>query len=386
MGVYVSDARAATVRAHTEFMSGKISIAFALAGLALPVMLLASGAADDASAVLHGTAAAYEKASSFELTASLTVKVPRQDVLITTAQTAVYAAGAMLPADAPIPVLEIEAVGGSLVYRNSAGQELKPDAGLSLRIESFPFTSLDAIDKRVISARALPDETLRAGGESMLCAVIEALYEKRTLFDGGSGRQVRLWIEKKTSLVRQASYERAWSNGGLAQWTVRVEKMTLDQPPPRWAIEQAASMKGREEAKWIGQPVPDFSMMSLDGQTVKLAALGGKVVLLDFWATWCGPCREEMPLVEKLREELKSRGVEIWGVTDESPDVARRWLAERKRSLPTLVDADRTLFRHYAIENIPVLIVIRGDGKVSNYVVGLRAERELRADIAKAME
>ena len=144
--------------------------------------------------------------------------------------------------------------------------------------------------------------------------------------------------------------------------------------------------KGREEPKWVGQAVPEFSMKALDGRSVSLAALRGKVVVLNFWATWCGPCREEMPLLEELREELKPRGVEIWGVTDEPPHVARRWLAERKRTLPTLIDGGRKLFRHYAIESIPVLIVMRGDGKVSTYVVGLRGERDLRADIAKAME
>ncbi len=127
-------------------------------------------------------------------------------------------------------------------------------------------------------------------------------------------------------------------------------------------------------------------MKTLDGATQSLAALRGRVVVLNFWATWCGPCREEMVLVERLRDELKSQGVEILGVTDEQPEAARRWLADRKRSLPTLIDAERTLFRHYAIESIPVLIIIRRDGKVSSYVVGLRGERDLRADIAKAME
>ncbi len=155
---------------------------------------------------------------------------------------------------------------------------------------------------------------------------------------------------------------------------------------PQWAVEKAVLFRGREEVKWIGQQVPEFSLKTVDGRTVSLTALRGRIVLLDFWATWCGPCREEMPLIEKLRDEMMAQGVEVWGVTDEPPDVARRWLTERKRSLPTLIDTNHMLFRHYAIEAIPVLIVIRPDGKVSTFVVGLRNERDLRADIAQAMK
>jgi peroxiredoxin len=368
-------------------MSERSNIALAIAaGVLLPVAPVAVSGTEDASEVLERTAAAYEKARSFELTASLTVKVPGKDVIITTTQRAAYAAGAMLPADAPVPVLSVGTAGGPTVFRNSAGQDLGSYAGGGFPIGVFPFDSLDAADKRVISAYTLPDETLVMGEESIPCAVVEAIYAKRTPFNGGSGRAVRLWIERKTWLVRQARYEREWSKGELATWTARVEKMTVDQPPPQWAWDSAEHLKGVEQQKWVGQAAPEFSMKSLDGRTVSRDALRGKVVLLDFWATWCGPCREEMPVMEKLGEELKSRGVEVWGVTDERADVARQWLAERKRTLPTLLDADGTLFRHYGIERIPVIMVIRGDGRVSSYVVGLRSERDLRADIAKAME
>ncbi len=252
-------------------------------------------------------------------------------------------------------------------------------------ITPFMFSSLDAIDKRVVSAHILPDETLVVGGETLPCAVVEVLYAKGTRLDQGSGKPVRFWIEKETSLVRQVTYEAEWRKGELARWTARVEKMTLNQPPPQWALERATLFRGREEMKWIGQEVPEFSLKSLDGRTIRLAALRGRVVLLDFWATWCGSCREEMPLIEKLRDEMTAQGVEVWRVTDEPPEVARRWLSERRRPLPTLIDANRILFRHYSIEAIPVLIIGR-DGKVSNFVVGLRSERHLRADIAKAMK
>jgi len=337
--------------------------------------------AGDPAAMLRPIAAVYEKMRSFEITASLSFKVPGRDLIVTSGQTAYYAGPAMLPADAPIPELDAMMVGGRSLFRNGAGQEVKPTG---FTVSGFPFTSLKVVDKRVISAWVLPDETLVVGGESIPCSVIEAVYDKRSEF--GRGRPIRLWIEKKTGYVRQAMYEAEWSGGESAQWTACVQKMIVDQPPPQTLLAQMEFMKGQENTKWVGQAAPDFNMKALGGHSVTLAGLRGKVVVLDFWATWCGPCREEMPLLEKLRAELKSQGVEIWGVTDEKPDVAQRWLANLKRTLPTLIDADHTLFRHYAIEKIPVLIVLRRDGTVSSFVVGLLGERDIRADITKAMQ
>lgn len=352
---------------------------------AVPALLLAFYAAADPAEVLRRTAETYANLQSFELSASLTVKVPGQDLLITTHQGEIYATGAMLPADAPVPLLVIGTSGGAPEFRGGAGEQIKARVD-GFGIASFPFSLLDVVDRRVITVRGLPDESLQIGPDSSSCTVIEVLYERRTPFDGMSGRPVRLWIEKGTFLVRQAVYEREWHRGELAKWTARVDKMVLNQPPPAWALEKSEIARGREEPKWVGQPAPGFSMRTLGGRTISLAALRGKVVVLNFWATCCGPCREEMPLLESLRDEMKSQGVEIWGVTNESPETARRWLADWKRSLPTLIDADGALVRQFAIESIPVLIVIRPDGKISTFVVGLRGARDLRADIMNAMK
>lgn len=92
----------------------------------MPIALLAFYAATgDPAELLRRTAAVYEEARSFELAASLSVKVPGEDLVITTGQTAVYAGAAMLPADAPVPILQIGTVGGKLIFRNSAGEAVK---------------------------------------------------------------------------------------------------------------------------------------------------------------------------------------------------------------------------------------------------------------------
>lgn len=358
--------------------------------LSLAFLLIAIFANDDPSEILRRTAKTYENLKSFELSKSLTIKVPGQDIIVSfqsTQLTEIYANSIMLPADSPVPVLESTVVKGFPVYLNSAGQEVQAKiAGYG--VSAFTFSALSAIDKRVVSARLLPDETLVIKDETVPCTVVEVLYEKSTNSNRGYGQPVRFWIEKRTSFVRQVSYQGELRKNEMAQCTARVEKMTVDQPPPEWAInfvmKKPEAFKGREETKWIGQEIPDLTLKTLDGKNTNLTELRGRVVLLDFWATWCGPCQQEMLILERLRDELKTQGIEIWGVTDEPPDVASKWLAERNRTLPTLIDTDHTLFRHYAIEAIPVLIVLRPDGKISNFVVGLRNERDLRADIAKA--
>ncbi len=354
--------------------------------IALPVVLLALFEAGNPVAVLHTTAAVYGKLRSFEIKASLSFKVPARDVIVTTGQAAYYADSSMLPPDSPVPVLQLRMSGGATTYRNSAGRTVKVEIGFGFNVPSFPFNYLDVVDTQIHSARALPDESLLLGGSSIPCTIIEAVYDKHSVF--GQGRPVRFWIEKKTGLVRQAKYEAELrTGGGVVEVTARVDSMTVDQPPPKAALDGMARMTwAHQETKWAGQAAPDFAMKSLDGQTVTLTELRGRVVVLDFWATWCGPCREEMQVLEKLRDDLKSKGVQIWGVTNEKPVDARRWLAEYKRKLPTLIDADNLLFRHYAIESIPALIVLRPDAKVSSFIVGLSSERDLREQIAKAAQ
>jgi len=353
--------------------------------IALQVVLLAFLGVDDPIQVLHRTAEVYEGLGSFEIHASLSFKVPNQDIVVTTRETAYYASSSMLPVDAPVPVLNLGRVGGgATTFRNSAGQEV---AGLhEFHIASFSFNTLDVVDKLVASARALGEEVLMVGDRPIKCAVIEAVYDKRSEF--GRGRPIRLWIDTRTWLVQQAKYMGEWHQGELTEWTAHVEKMTFNEPTPQSVIDAVSRRPGLTvvQTKWTGLPAPNFTLETLDGETVTLAGLRGKVVLLDFWATWCGPCREEMRLLEKLREELKPQGVEIWGVTDEKPEDAGRWLADHKRALSTLIDVRHELFQHFAIESVPVLIALRRDGTISSVIVGMRGERDLRADIAKATQ
>ena len=123
-----------------------------------------------------------------------------------------------------------------------------------------------------------------------------------------------------------------------------------------------------------GRPAPDFSLPGLDGQKVSLKDYRGKVVLVNVWATWCPPCVEEMPSMEKLYQELKGDGFEILAVSiDESgaKDVGP-FMKKHKLSFPALTDPEGTIKSIYKTTGVPESFVIDKDGTLLEIVIGPR--------------
>ena len=123
-----------------------------------------------------------------------------------------------------------------------------------------------------------------------------------------------------------------------------------------------------------GLPAPNFSLPDLDGKMVSLSDYRGKVVLLNIWATWCPPCVEEMPSMEKLYQELQAEGFEILAVSiDESgaQDVLP-FMKKHKLSFPALIDSRGTLKGLYQTTGVPESFIIDKDGMLVEKVIGPR--------------
>jgi peroxiredoxin len=129
----------------------------------------------------------------------------------------------------------------------------------------------------------------------------------------------------------------------------------------------------------------DFTLKDVDsGEKVRLMDLRGKVVLLDFWATWCGPCRRELPTVEKLHRELKDKGLVVLTINDESPAKARSFVHGKKYTFPVLDDSKREVHARYHVHAIPTLVVFDKKGKMVSYSTGTKGEESLRRLLARA--
>ena len=136
----------------------------------------------------------------------------------------------------------------------------------------------------------------------------------------------------------------------------------------------------------VGQAPPDFTLKNLAGDDVSLSDFQGKIVVLDFWATWCGPCRQEIPMLVSLYEEFRDRGLVVVGVgLDKDGAKALAPFAESNRvSYPVLV-GDQALGRTYKVTAIPSTYVIGRDGTIVSKHVGFdpAVASALRADVER---
>jgi cytochrome c biogenesis protein CcmG, thiol:disulfide interchange protein DsbE len=133
---------------------------------------------------------------------------------------------------------------------------------------------------------------------------------------------------------------------------------------------------------------PDFSFVSLDGALVSSAELQGEVVVLNFWATWCLPCRLEMPSLQKLHEDFAEDGVRVVGLATDagSEQPIREFLSERRISYPVgrASTAHRQAFG--GIPGIPTTFIIDREGVIRHRVVGYFAPPALRAAVSRLLE
>ncbi len=122
----------------------------------------------------------------------------------------------------------------------------------------------------------------------------------------------------------------------------------------------------------IGQPAPEFTLVDLHGRTWRLADLRGKVVFLNFWATWCPPCREEMPAMVRLRSMLADRPfVMVTVLVNDQPEKARRFLAKvGGEDLPVLLDPEGAVGNAYGITGVPETYIIDRQGVLRKKYIG----------------
>lgn len=140
----------------------------------------------------------------------------------------------------------------------------------------------------------------------------------------------------------------------------------------------------------VGKPAPDFTLAVAAngdaGARMQLAELKGRPVVIDFWASWCGPCAVQAPILDRLARKYEGRGLVVLGVNiDDPPAIAKEYARRKGLSYPILVDPNDQAAAMYGVSKLPSLIVVDRQGNVSSFMTGLVDEPSLDEVIAAAM-
>jgi peroxiredoxin len=136
-----------------------------------------------------------------------------------------------------------------------------------------------------------------------------------------------------------------------------------------------------------GKPAPDFSLAATDGKTVKLSNFRGKAVLLNFWATWCEPCKVEMPWFVELQTKYGPQGLQVLGVAmdDSSPKEIAEFAKKMGVNYPVVIGKEAVGDQYGGIPYLPSTFYISREGKVIDKIYGLVSRSEIEADVRRAL-
>lgn len=131
----------------------------------------------------------------------------------------------------------------------------------------------------------------------------------------------------------------------------------------------------------VGSIAPGFTLKSNAGKNLKLGDLRGQVVMINFWATWCGPCRQEMPHLNRLQERYRKAGFTVLGVNiDDQPEVAREMIQKLAIVFPVVFDTDKQVSRLYDMSAMPSTLLLDRDGRIRHIHLGYRSGYEVLYD------
>jgi thiol-disulfide isomerase/thioredoxin len=150
-----------------------------------------------------------------------------------------------------------------------------------------------------------------------------------------------------------------------------------------------ARRSGPEAPAILGKstPAPDFTLESLDGKSLKLSDLRGKAVALNFWATWCGPCKIETPWFVEMQAQYGAEGLQVVGVAmdDSGKDEIAKFAKDMGVNYPVLLGKEAVGDEYGGVPALPETFFIGRDGKIVDKIIGLRGRAEIEDSIKKAL-
>lgn len=257
-------------------------------------------------------------------------------------------------------------IGGHLTFAGFAGLAMEPKFGELL--ETYIRQNF---------------ETAQAKGTEKVgttpCRVVELT---------GKGGTMSLFLGSKDGLVYRMVYK---MSGGTTheelvtslQLNPGISKDVFAFKPPADAKKKEPKQQAegsREDTKSLeGQSAPDFTLTDMEGNSISLSDLKGKVVFLDFWATWCSPCRKALPHTQSLSQHEKAKSGELVVLAvnaREEVDKVKQFMQEKGFSFRVLMDKDGAVLNRYKVHGIPTFVLIDREGKVAWVQVGFGSGTE----------
>ncbi|MGE5612286.1 MAG: TlpA family protein disulfide reductase [Bacillota bacterium] len=137
----------------------------------------------------------------------------------------------------------------------------------------------------------------------------------------------------------------------------------------------------KDTSTLVGKPAPDFTLQTLDGKEVKLADQKGSVVVLDFWATWCPPCRKSLPHLQSVsqNQDLAEKGLKVFAVNArEDKEKIEPFMKQNNYTFTVPMDKDGKVLKDYLVTGIPTTVIIDRDGKIKNVFIGYSGDESAK--------
>lgn len=237
------------------------------------------------------------------------------------------------------------------------------------RVATVPLGQYNAIAMRLVDAEKIGAETLTVDGHAYSCEIIDATYDYSPAYKPNLQiMHKHLWVAPSELVVLRET--RSMPD---FEWTGDVTSFSFNQPPSQRLVDvlnKLASLP-KDRPDWVGRAIPDLTLTQLSGPPLKLAALQGKPLLLDFWGSYCGPCKRATQHAQDLEQRYHASGLAVVTFTQDSAADARAWADYNHVTLPIVLDADGAAFKAFDIQGVPVTILIGADGKIAHYWVGL---------------
>lgn len=204
-----------------------------------------------------------------------------------------------------------------------------------------------------------------------------------------------LWVDPKTNFILKENSTATTSLPAgvftiysatifsLAHVLPSVDQQLFSFDPQKLNATPRQELQQQAKRNSVGTHAPDFTLSDLENQPVRLSDLKGKVVLLDFWATWCHPCREALPAIELLHREFKDKGLVVLGVDDEDSQSQAAFLDKFGYTFRSLVDPTEQVKNLFHIAGFPTTVLIDKQGTIQVFELGGASYDSLRDAIRK---